>query len=282
MKGYQAHRDKKKSFTFSSWLFYWRQQRFQQFELSACRPQLVFCLQHNAYRFFLSQLCKGDLEMLRHYEIKELNDTRGTLFDAAHIAETDTKGKTINVTWDAQNACHTYCSSPTRHHHLTARTRCKEQNKKSHCCRCREGVGHRKNNKTVNYEQSSLTFKWPWISLAFRRAKTWMWLDTCLRDRLLPVRSLMYLAINSLRPGRKMWHQAVCYRRQSCVDRRRLGGGWVAGAGGGGFTGSVCVCCGCLLWSLSAGPSPCAAPGPAGGSRSACACGSFPSSAWCT
>ena len=55
----------------------------------------------------------------------------------------------------------------------------------------------------------SLTFIWPWISLAFRLAKTWMWLDTCFRERLLPVRSLMYLAINSFRPVRE-WQDALC------------------------------------------------------------------------
>ena len=42
-----------------------------------------------------------------------------------------------------------------------------------------------------------------WKSFTFRLAKTWMWLDTCFLDRDLPVRNLMYLAINSLRPGMK-------------------------------------------------------------------------------
>ena len=47
------------------------------------------------------------------------------------------------------------------------------------------------------------TLSLDWISRAFRRANTWMWLDTCLRVRVLPVRSLMYLAINSFRPENK-------------------------------------------------------------------------------
>ena len=48
-----------------------------------------------------------------------------------------------------------------------------------------------------------LTLNECWKSFTFRLAKTWMWLDTCFLDRDLPVRNLMYLAINSLRPGMK-------------------------------------------------------------------------------
>ena len=63
--------------------------------------------------------------------------------------------------------------------------------------------------KTTRHKQISfsmyfivwLTLICDWISLALRRASTCMWLDTCLRVRVLPVRSLMYLAISSLRPA---------------------------------------------------------------------------------
>jgi len=44
------------------------------------------------------------------------------------------------------------------------------------------------------------TFSCACISLALRRAITWIWLDTCFRERIFPVRSLMYRAISSLRP----------------------------------------------------------------------------------
>lgn len=44
------------------------------------------------------------------------------------------------------------------------------------------------------------TLSLAWISRSLRRAKTWMCELTCFRVRVLPVRSLMYLAISSLRP----------------------------------------------------------------------------------
>ena len=46
--------------------------------------------------------------------------------------------------------------------------------------------------------QSTLSFAW--ISLNFRLAKTCIWEDTCFLVRVFPVRSLIYRAINSLRP----------------------------------------------------------------------------------
>ena len=86
------------------------------------------------------------------------------------------------------------------HHHLHPHHTARRNDR--FACGKRGGGGGQK--RTI-----SLTFIWPWISLAFRLAKTWMWLDTCFRERLLPVRSLMYLAINSFRPVRE-WQDALC------------------------------------------------------------------------
>ena len=51
------------------------------------------------------------------------------------------------------------------------------------------------------YNQHTLSFAW--ISLNFRLAKTCIWEDTCFLVRVFPVRSLIYRAINSLRPVTK-------------------------------------------------------------------------------
>ena len=35
------------------------------------------------------------------------------------------------------------------------------------------------------------SLRWLWKSLVLRLASTWMWEETCLRERVLPVRTLM-------------------------------------------------------------------------------------------